>query len=538
MERIEKRTYSCKPQQLALLTRANTTVVVAGRGSGKTTNILAQRLYFLIHSMPRCTINFLAETYQQLLLTTLKELFFGWQKIGFMENVHYVVRKLPPKNWPRPYRMPLKTDFSIFTYNGTCIQLLSQDVFNNGGSAQAMVVDEARKIKKDDFDQVYLAMRDDTYFKGNPDYMSITLTTDQPISPSEQWVFEYEKLMDEEQIELIQYYQIKQDNLLHKYYNPKTKPGYKKLIQAEINKTDEILRKLRKNSVYFLEYSTLDNFYAIGEEYINNLKRNMTDHVFEISVLNKRARKPLESFYPNFDILLHTYNMFDYNYLGSIKLDYKKDSYTPNCLQDGDINPDMPIDVALDCGGTINVLTCGQFQGNVYRVLKGFHVKPPLKVSDLAKQFVTYYEPHKTKEIRVIHDQTDIPTNAVTEIIPIDSFMDVLKQSGWLVIPDYRGAVPSYMSRFNLINNLLSESVKTRPRIRINKHHCDDLIISIESTELKQGKTGYEKEKKYERNKTIAQEHTTHYSDSFDKLVYFSLIDQVRYSQDILMGVG
>lgn len=532
-ERIIKQSYGCKPQQLALLTHPNILVVVAGRRSGKTTQINAKRSYRLLHSMPRSIINLYSHTYQYLLLNNLRELIYGWNQLGFREydkktrTGHYVLREPPPAHWPRPYRIPVKWDFSITCYNGTVFQLLSEDVWNNGGSAQAIMADEARKLNKEKYDQTVLAMSDDRYFKGNCDYMSQTLTTDQPVSATEQWIFEYEKMMDHDQLQLIQQLQIMVDSMVLEYYSEGTPESQKLKLQAKINKYTADLNMIRQDSTMFLEYSTLDNYYAIGEKFLMQAKKILPVMTYNISILNKRYSKPPNSFYPNFDTRKHSYTRFNYGYLGGLKLNYKE-GFEPDCLQDGDINPEQPIDIALDCGGSINVLACGQDHGNEYRVLKGMHVKPPDKVKALAKAFAKYYYPHKTKKVYLIADPTDVPENAVSDVVPLYEFVNALEKEGWEVEIDYVGVVPGYMLRFNFINTALAETDERIPKIKLNKTHCDDMIISIEGAEMKEGKTGWEKEKKYEKRKDIPQEKTTHYSDAFDKLVYHKLKSRIN----------
>lgn len=543
-ERQEQESYACKPQQLISLVDAQTTVVVAGRGGGKTTNILAYKSFNLVHSMPGATINIYGETYQNMLLVTLKELFHGWTRLGFLQDVHYVVGKLPPKTWPKPYRAPLKPQYTIFTYTGAIFQILSQDVFNNGGSAQAMIADEARRLKKDDFDQVFLAMRDDTHFKGNPNYLSLTLTTDQPVSPHEQWIFDYEERMDNEQIDLIVDYQLVQNKLIQELYaKGTTESRKKKYLRPLINKYQAILNNLRKGSTFFHEFSTLDNLYGVGVEYIDNLYKTLEWPVFEISVLNKRNKRPPKLFYPNFNAEKHTDNNVDYADYEDFDFTYKK-SITRSCRQDGDTDKRQELIISLDVGGHINVGLTGQLHNHielyghgkgyydVLRFLKGMYVVPDLLISDLGEMWCKYYEPMLVRDVEFIFDKTDtadLPTGSAA-----DQFMEVLRDKGWNVIENYVGDVAKPHARFNFINKLLSEKYDDTPRIRLNNINCEDCIIAIEKTELRIGKSGYEKEKKYERDPIRYKQHrVTHFPDAFDKMVYHKLIDHSPTTRQI-----
>jgi hypothetical protein len=530
MEREIRKRFASIPQQKVMLTKAHTTYVIAGRGSGKTTELLAGRSYQLIHSLPGCTILIYGQSYQQLLLITLKELFLGWDRLGFKEGVHYVVRKMPPKHWPKPHRMPLRPDFSIFTYNGVCLQMMSEDVFNNGGSAQALIVDEFRKLKKEKLHQLSLTLRDDTFCKGNPDFMASIMVSDQPDRPSEQWIFDYEKDMDKEQIELIQQAQFQMDRLLVRYYTPGTADTTKQELMGQINKLQKILVTLRRDSVLFLEYSTIDNLNAVGVDFINRMKRELDDQTFRVSILNKRKKKSSSNFYHNFDEDRHTYIQFNNEYLQGLSLDYNK-PIRMTCLQDSDLLVTKGLDLTIDSGGSINVCLTGQDQGNIYRVLKGMFAKPEdnKKLTDLIEEWCNYYADHPTKRVRFIYDQTDVGTHSVSVLTPADEVKNILKKRGWILDGDhYMPVVPSPQSRYIFCEKLFAEATEHLPKVRINKQHCDNLISGLLTTETREGRTGFEKDKHLERRKDLPQEKLTHFPDAFDKLLYYCLANRLQ----------
>jgi hypothetical protein len=166
-------------------------------------------------------------------------------------------------------------------------------------------------------------------------------------------------------------------------------------------------------------------------------------------------------------------------------------------------------------------LVVGQNHGNIYRILNAIYVKPPKKIADLANEFADYYEPHPEKFVNFFYDQTHIGTTATNTLTAADEFILHLRSRGWVVNAIYTGAVPAPMSRYLFYQSLLSEQDERLPKLRIHKTHGDNLIKGIESTELKaNGKTGYEKEKKYERDKNIPQEQITHFTDAMDVLLY------------------
>jgi hypothetical protein len=527
-----RKKYASIPQIKVLLAKAHSTYVVAGRGSGKTTEILAVRLYEAIHALPGCTIVLYGKSYQQLLLNTLKELFLGWERIGFKrynpntKAGHFVIRKMPPENWPKPHRMPELPEYTIFFYNGACIQLMSEDVVNNGGSYQYFAADEFRFLNPDKLKQLLLTLRDDTFCKGSDYFMGVTMVTDQPDKVSQQWLFDFEKECDMEQIELIQEAQLEVECLRNDKLNAQSE-STKDKIQTEINKWEKELKELRKDSVYFLETSTIDNVYGVGVEYINRQKRLLDDETFGISILGKRKKKGSKAFYPNFNEAKHTYIQFDNAYLESIHLDYSR-AIKQTCLQDADIYRDRGLDVTVDSGGSINVLLCGQLQGDTYRVLKGMFVTPGMdkNIEDLAQDWCDYYEPHPTKTVQFIYDQTDMGRHSVAKHTPADAFMNVLLKNKWRIKKTYYPVVPDPINRYEFCRRLFSETENHLPKIRINAQHCDNLITGLDSTQTREGRTGFEKDKSLEKKEHLPQEKLTHFPDAFDKLVHpLSFID-------------
>jgi hypothetical protein len=526
------RKYASEPQIKAMLADPHSLYVVAGRGGGKTTVIFALRIFRAIQALPGCTIVLYGKSYQQLLLNTLKELFLGWDRIGFKrydfktKKGDYIVRKMPPEHWPKPHRMPELPEYSIFTKNGCCIQLMSEDVFNNGGSYQYFAADEFRKLNKGKLDQILLTLRDDTFCKDSPYFAGVTMVSDQPDRVSEQWVFDYEREMDEVQIKLIQEAQT-QVELLKVRKLESDSESYREKLQTEINKWEKELNELRKDSVYFLEYSTIDNVYAVGVDYINRQKRLMDDETFAVSILGKRKKKGTKAFYPTFNAERHTYIQFNNEYLMNIHPDYTKD-LKETCLQDADILIDRGFDLTVDSGGSINVLLTGQEQGNIYRVLHAMFVKPPHQnIEDLAEKWCNYYEPHPIKEVHFIYDQTDMGRHSVAKLTPAQAFMTVLIKRGWEITETYMPVVPEPITRYEFCRRLFGETESYFPKIRINSQHCENLIIGLEAAETKEGRTGFEKDKSLEKRKDLPQEKLTHFPDAFDKLVYAALSSRV-----------
>ena len=98
----EKKVYFNKPQRLKLLIGANTTVIVAGRRTGKTDSIAAPFVLRNMQRMPGSTGGIVVPTFKHGLTNTIPGLLAAWKRWGFLQGVHYVVGRKPPKNFKRP----------------------------------------------------------------------------------------------------------------------------------------------------------------------------------------------------------------------------------------------------------------------------------------------------------------------------------------------------------------------------------------------------------------------------------------------------
>lgn len=96
------------PQDEILRSTKELNLFLAGYGSGKTyTGGLIAAEYII--NFPKAVGLIGANTYQQLTKSTLKNIFETWNKqFGWVNGVHYVVDRIPPKHYIR-YEQPLKS---------------------------------------------------------------------------------------------------------------------------------------------------------------------------------------------------------------------------------------------------------------------------------------------------------------------------------------------------------------------------------------------------------------------------------------------
>jgi len=81
--------------QVAMLLLPKFFYVIAGRGSGKTTDLQAERLIEMVYDMPGAPVVWVSDTYTNLYKNVLPTLLEALEKKGFIEGIHYEIGKAP-----------------------------------------------------------------------------------------------------------------------------------------------------------------------------------------------------------------------------------------------------------------------------------------------------------------------------------------------------------------------------------------------------------------------------------------------------------
>ena len=122
-----KLTYFNMPQLLAQWIGARTTVIVAGRRTGKTDSIAAPYVYKMMERMQGSTGGIVVPTFKHGLTNTIPGLLAAWERWGLKKGIHYVVGRQPPKYFLRPITEPKCWENVISFFNGSVAVILSQD---------------------------------------------------------------------------------------------------------------------------------------------------------------------------------------------------------------------------------------------------------------------------------------------------------------------------------------------------------------------------------------------------------------------------
>lgn len=515
-----------KPQLLSMLVGAPHERLVAGRGTGKTEGVLAPKSAdCYLNTMPRGCGVLLGATYTQIQTRTLPGLRYGWEKLGYKENVHYIIGKQPPPqwvkywNWKGPFRAPLKFQYFISWFNGAGIHMVSQDRpgSSNGITIDWIIGDEAKLLKHDklvtELQPANRGLIKD--FAGNPYHHGTTYTTDMPVGSAGRWILETEAEMDKNKL---------QDIWAIQYANHLLQRNRDKRLQEQIKLQVAVLmdelKDLRKGFLFYHEASTLENIDALGADYILEQLRDSSIFQFDTQILNKRPWRSEHSFYPDFNEEQQGYFDEDYGYIDT--LGYAQTDITRDSRWDRDVDKDKPLSIALDYNRRIHPLVVGQRYETELRTVKGLHSLYPNKLKSVLDQFARYYKYHREKTVYYWYDHTAVD-DMRDEGRMCDEVIDTLTKAGWAVIPCYIGQAPRHSVKYRMWGHLLRCTGKYQVKFKINRENCKYAILSIIQANAMQNKDGFEKDKRTERDPKFPAEESTHYSDAEDTLVYGEL---------------
>lgn len=517
-----KKVYFNKPQRLTQLIGANTTVIVAGRRTGKTDSIAAPFVLRNMQRMPGSTGGIVVPTFKHGLTNTIPGLLAAWKRWGYIEGIHYVVGRKPPKAFRQPIIDPKDYEHVISFYNGSVAVIISQDRPGSSNSLTLswLLVDEAKFID-------YAKLKDETlpanggiksHFGKHSFNHSIMILSDMPQTQKGSWFLHYRDKMDPEMIATIEatVYEIWRTKERIRALNASGKP-VPPYLKGYLRRLDRDLNKMRSVAVYYREYSSIENLQLLGENYIKQMKRDLTPLTFQTSILCQRIGIAKDGFYSSMREG-HKYDANDNQYLDTLGYDY--DFSTLDARADKDVDPDAPICIGMDYNANINWIVAGQPRDRRLNVIKSFYVKFERKISALVEDFCRYYAEHRNKTVVYYYDATALGSNyAVNEQ---DFHYNVVKEferHGWRIESVYLGNPMHHDEKYLLINNAFAGKQRLMPFF--NRSNNEDLILAIQSAGVSNGRNGFRKDKSGEKlaeSEEDLLEHRTDGTDAFDTL--------------------
>ena len=313
---------------------------------------------------------------------------------------------------------------------------------------------------------------------------------------------------------------------------------------------DGYLRELRRVAFCVRRASSLDNVDILGEDYIRQMKRDLPNYTFMVSILNVKMQKSNDGFYSNLDIdHVHGYIPDEIDPLSlanfgtrkaegvingrkivteSYQPDFKELSERNDCRMDADCINFLPLYIGLDYNANINTLVVGQVYERdgmeCLNVIKSFYVKNERKLRELIADFSAYYAPKRAvnPDVTYFYDATakQGASYASTDERFYMTVMQELERYGWAVTGVDMGAPERHDLKHKIINDALAHL--SFPAIRINQQNNADLIIAMQLCEVKISYKGFQKdksqEKKPESEDTLPLQQRTDFTDAFDTL--------------------
>lgn len=518
----EKRIYFNKPQRLTQLIGANTTVIVAGRRTGKTDSIAAPFVLRNMQRMPGSTGGIVVPTFKHGLTNTIPGLLAAWKRWGYVEGLHYVVGKKPPKSFRQPIIDPKDYEHVISFYNGSVAVIISQDRPGSSNSLTLswLLVDEAKFID-------YAKLKDETlpanggiksYFGKHSFNHSIMILSDMPQTQKGSWFLHYRDKMDPELIATIEatVYEIWRTKERIRTLNAKGEP-VPPYLKGYLRRLDRDLNKMRSVAVYYREYSSIENLQLLGENYIKQMKRDLTPLTFQTSILCQRIGIAKDGFYSSMREG-HKYDANDNQYLDTLGFDY--DFSALDSRADKDVDPDAPICIGMDYNANINWIVAGQPRDRRLNVIKSFYVKFERKIPALVEDFCRYYASHRNKTVVFYYDATALGSNyAVNEQDFRWVVVHEFERQGWRCEAVYLGNPMRHDEKYLLINQGFAGKQRLMPFF--NRSNNEDLILAIQSAGVSRGRNGFRKDKSGEKlaeSEEDLLEHRTDGTDAFDTL--------------------
>ena len=518
----QKKVYFNKPQRLTQLIGANTTVIVAGRRTGKTDSIAAPFVLRNMQRMPGSTGGIVVPTFKHGLTNTIPGLLAAWKRWGFIEGIHYVVGKKPPKSFRQPIIDPKDYEHVITFYNGSVAVIISQDRPGSSNSLTLswLLVDEAKFID-------YAKLKDETlpanggiksHFGKHSFNHSIMILSDMPQTQKGSWFLHYRDKMDVELIKTIEatVYEIWRTKERIRALNASGKP-MPPYLKGYLRRLDRDLNKMRSVAVYYREYSSIENLQLLGENYIKQMKRDLTPLTFQTSILCQRIGIAKDGFYSSMREG-HKYDANDNQYLDTLGYDY--DFSRLDSRADKDVDPDAPICIGMDYNANINWIVAGQPRDRRLNVIKSFYVKFERKIPALVQDFCRYYAEHRNKTVVYYFDATALGSNyAVNEQDFRWVVVHEFERQGWRCEAVYLGNPMRHDEKYLLINQGFAGKQRLMPFF--NRSNNEDLILAIQSAGVSRGRNGFRKDKSGEKlaeSEEDLLEHRTDGTDAFDTL--------------------
>lgn len=526
------------PAQLAFIQLfARYSYLVAGRGFGKST-LFGDKMHQIIRYLPGSSSIIAAKSYTHVLTSILPSAFTHLERLGYLQDIHYVVGNRPPKEWGLPFNAPVKNYENYITFfnkkRAVGFSLISQERegAGRGPNADYLLTDETLRLNNEKLNkEIRPTLRaNKERFKHLSWHLGEFHCTSMPYTLDSKWILDKAayylndfgidyfgtwKQIVKKQIELLD---ITDKEEFTYQYNAIQR--LRRLISPRLDKS---------NTTLFMFANAFDNWQNLGLSYLIAQRQNLPDLLFRLEIMNDIMELLNDAYYNlirDKHVFYDSYDdSFTENYANTVNFNWKMLEQR-DCRFDSKkyYSPEQPFYLFFDWGGRISfLLTAQQFKihnQNEIRIQNEFFVKPPGEMTArLINQFCDYYQYHTNKDIYFVSDTFgDNAGSSINSSRTInEQAIQILKMRGWNVsVQKHPYKEPPAHEKWQLMNNVLNETDTRFPRLRINGNNCKNLIVSMEQTTVKESNNKFEKNKSMER-KPVDQEHAPHSTDALDK---------------------
>lgn len=524
-----------------MLSKPRDLFLYAGRGTGKSADILACRSEDIIRELPGAAFVFTSDTYMNLMTNVLPTVISGWeQRYDFYEGLHFVVDEEPPGDWDKPYTgRTFSYQHTISTHNGCKFFLTSLDrpSANAGLSVCHVFGDEAKYMREKKLNKLFPTLRGDpALFGHSPYFLGKTFVSDManPLIGEDDWMLRMEKNMN--RVEIIKAIQtgLVVNDIAIELWDAEQAGVSDPIIQNIKKKLERWNSRWLKSrwtdtgegNTFFAMISSYANADILTASYFTNLLSTLDFEEYKTAVITMRkslARN--ERFYAKMDDRHFYSDGYDYTTIDSYRI---RETITDNSLLLRYCQHDNALEAGLDVGNMLS-LAIGQPRGvDEYRVLKNFFTIPPKWLRDIADQFIEYFIHHRYKVLYLYYDRSANAYKKVGEdtatkfklAIEKDRFG---KSTGWEVklMSVGQGDI-LHTEEYDLMSVMMDETDRRLPKLRIDQFNCKELKSSLELAPLKPG-TGKEKVAKDKSSEKLPANRlpmeSTNMSDAFKYLI-------------------
>lgn len=480
---------------------------VGGRGTAKTTDIIAERSMVISKAMPGAYFGLVVNTYENLRKNVLPALLEGWERKGWKEGYDYVVDKPPPSHFDLPYKSPKSYKNSISTRFGNFFVFISlkEPTSAAGNSYQHIFGDEAKYLDFEKLKKLMPALRGYPQFGHSIYYRGMTFATDMPkIHEGDfDWILDKEKDMDVDQIKLALKAGIVVNEINKELINAIRDQNSKvQKLQKQLIRWNEKKYQARQKSTLFYMVSSFANADILTPGYFEDALDALGPEEFKSAILTLTPTlKDGEKFYPSLGahhFLIDGVNRSYYEKYPSEKL-------KGSSLALKYIAHDKPLNCGVDFGDMCSLFV-GQEIGSYSYPQRFFHTLPPSGSKQLAKKFTDFYKHHKKKVLHMYYDRSGnqyskIKRDWASEVKKYIEIQDGVK-TGWTVIlMSKKQATILQEQEYRLMDMILSESNPKLPKVRMELYGCKEPKSSMELAKI-EIKTGRNGTKSVHKNKT------------------------------------